>query len=400
MWNIENWLKLWEIQKVLEISNIAFLVSKNAGSLSRINTLTWTYFSQVENQISQKCWKLVKFSKFQNLLKSKMSALLCHKSLSGLERSIWCTIFFKRWKADLSDMIEFRSNSEKLKIVCNRKCKLPCVKWYRFPSQTITLFEFCFENWKTGFVKNCEISSNLWKFQNRLKSWMQASLWRIIFVSGLEQNFDVNIIFKLWKTGCVKNVESLLSFKSFEIFRNLKCKLPRVEWYGFPVWNDYFYVTICLKSWKTGFVTNRKILWKFKNFKIVPNLQCRLSWVEWYQFLFSKNYFDEKIFSRNSKTDLWRIEEFGRNSEHLKTVWNRKCKLPCAEWYWFLVLNNYFDVKIFSKTWKPDLSKMKRNINHTINSKRVDCFAPDSCTTLGQDASGVIPHRAYSKLEE
>ena len=77
--------------------------------------------------------------------------------------------------------------------------------------------------------------------------------------------FDMNMFFRIWKTGCVKMVESV-KFQKF--WNRSKSKMKASLCRMISVWNSYFDVNIFSKSWKSDLSKIVKICQNLENFKI------------------------------------------------------------------------------------------------------------------------------------
>ena len=96
-------------------------------------------------------------------------------------------------------------------------------------------------------------------------------------------------------------------------------------------------------------------MWKFVNILKIEHcwkLRCKRLCVQWYRFRFQTIDSTKQSFSKIKKSNMSIIVKCFENVWNSKIVWNLNCKLSCVEWYWFVVSSNYSDVNIFFNNWK------------------------------------------------
>ena len=171
----------------------------------------------MKNRICQGFWNSDWILEFQNIF-PKLNASCCPIIFFSSEPYFWCDFFFRNSrKLDLSNM--------------SRVC------W--------TL-----------------------KLRNHFKSETMASLSHNSYQFWLDTLNFIVFFFQKLKNRISRQYEMLSEFRKFEIVSNLEYKLFWVEWYRFPVSNNYFDEQI-LNKMQNMFVKNWEISSKFRKFKII-----------------------------------------------------------------------------------------------------------------------------------
>ena len=187
------------------------------------------------------------------------------KLVSGLKRLLWCEFLFEQFKCRICEQLWHFVNISKIsKLLENLNASFLASNNIGFlDSKQLPWCKHLFQKLKNRIFKTFEKLSNFRTFWNRLNSEMQASLCRIILVSGIEQFLWCKHPSQKLKNDLWNIVTFLWILERFRIVWTLKCKLACAESYRFLVSANYFDIKIFFKDWKTGF---------FKNCEILPNI--------------------------------------------------------------------------------------------------------------------------------